>query len=91
MMRTHNYMMRPHNILLAALLAAGCYSPTPPAGAYRCSTADNSCPSGQHCTCGLCVKSDDQAACAFALTASLPQSGVVGEHEQFPLTVQALR
>jgi hypothetical protein len=72
------------------LIGAGCYSPSPPAGAYRCSTADNSCPSGQHCTCGLCVKSDNQAACSFTLAASLPQGGVVGEHEQFALSVQAL-
>lgn len=75
----------------AAVAVAGCYSPHPAAGAYRCSAADNSCPSGQHCTCGLCVKSDDQAACAFALTATLPDTGVVGEHDQFPLSIQALR
>jgi hypothetical protein len=36
------------------------------------------------------VKSDDQAACSFTLTASLPQSGTVGEHEQFSLAVQAI-
>lgn len=71
--------------------AAGCYAPSPPPGAYRCSEADNSCPSGQHCTCGLCVKSDDQAACAFNVAASLPQGGVVNEHDQFPLTITALR
>ncbi|HWE29168.1 MAG TPA: hypothetical protein VHB97_14265, partial [Polyangia bacterium] len=83
--------MRVHNIALAALFVVGCYSPSPPAGAYRCSTADNSCPSGQHCTCGLCVKSDNQAACSFTLAASLPASATVGEHEQFPITVQALQ
>lgn len=75
---------------LAALCAIGCYNPTPPPGAYRCSTADNSCPSGQHCTCGLCVKSDNQAACSFNLTATLPASGTVGEHEQFSIAVQAI-
>ena len=88
-MRSHNIVMRAHNILLASLLVAGCYNPSPPAGSYRCSTADSSCPSGQHCTCGLCVKSDDQAACAFTLVATLPASGAVGEHEQFALSVQA--
>ncbi|HEY2748736.1 MAG TPA: hypothetical protein VGL86_29150 [Polyangia bacterium] len=76
--------------LLACCALGGCYQPTPPAGAYRCSTADSSCPSGQHCTCGLCVKSDDQAACSFSLAATLPSSGTVGEHEQFSLAVQAL-
>ncbi|MGZ3426674.1 MAG: hypothetical protein ACXVCV_08500, partial [Polyangia bacterium] len=35
-------------------------------------------------------KSDNQAACSFTLTASLPASGTVGEHEQFPISVQAL-
>ena len=76
-------------LLLALFGAAGCYSPAPAAGAYRCSAADNSCPSGQHCTCGLCVKSDDQAACSFSLAATLPASGTVGEHEQFALSISA--
>ena len=89
-MHAHNIVMRPHHLLLAALFAVGCYSPSPPPGAYRCSTADNTCPSGQHCTCGLCVKADNQAACSFTLQATLPQSGTVGEHEQFPLSVQAV-
>jgi hypothetical protein len=78
-------------LLLAVLVTVGCYSPSPPAGSYRCADVDNTCPTGQHCTCGLCVKSDDQAACAFALQASLPASGTVGEHEQFSLSVQAKR
>src|SRR6478609_4645129 len=81
--------MRAHGFVLAGLLVSGCYSPSPPAGAYRCSTADSSCPSGQHCTCGSCVKSDNQAACSFAISATLPQSGTVGEHEQFSISVQA--
>ncbi len=78
------------SLVAASLLAVGCYSPSPPAGAYRCSTADDACPSGQHCTCGLCVKSDDQAACGFTLSATLPAGGTVGEHEQFALSLQAL-
>jgi hypothetical protein len=77
--------------VLTLLAASGCYSPSPAPGSYRCSAADNACPSGQHCTCGLCVKSDDQAACSFKLT---PQAGVGGnaveEHQPFGLTVQAL-
>ena len=85
-MRARNLLV----VLFGVLLAAGCYSPSPPAGAYRCSTADNSCPSGQHCTCGLCVKSDNQAACSFNLMATLPASGTVGEHEQFSIAVQAI-
>jgi hypothetical protein len=76
--------------LLACVAVVGCYSPSPPAGAYRCSTADSSCPSGQHCTCGLCVKADNQAACSFTLGTSLPASGTVGEHEQFGVSIQAL-
>jgi hypothetical protein len=76
-------------LCLFSLVAIGCYSPSPPAGAYRCSTADNSCPSGQHCTCGLCVKSDNQAACSFTLDATLPAGGTVGEHEQFAISIQA--
>jgi len=90
MMRAHNFMMRAHNLALATLFVVGCYSPSPPAGAYRCAMADSSCPSGQHCTCGLCVKSDNQAACSFTLATSLPASGIVGEHEQFAISIQAL-
>jgi hypothetical protein len=84
-MRAHNFAA----LLAAGALAAGCYAPSPPAGAYRCAAADNSCPSGQHCTCGLCVKSDNQAACSFNLTATLPAGGTVGEHEQFAIAIQA--
>jgi hypothetical protein len=36
------------------------------------------------------VKSDNQAACSFTLSASLPTSGTVGEHEQFALSMQAI-
>lgn len=75
-------------------MAIGCYSPSPPPGAYRCSAADNSCPSGQHCTCGLCVKSDDQAACSFKVEVPSPQSGLkhptFNEHQAFAVTVTAL-
>ena len=58
------------NLRERAAAVMGCYNPTPPPGSYRCSTADQSCPSGQHCTCGLCVKSDDQAACGFGVDSS---------------------
>jgi hypothetical protein len=76
-------------LLFVAATAAGCYSPTPAAGSYRCSTADQSCPSGQHCTCGLCVKTDDQAACAFGVDSSA--ATMVNEHEQFTVTITAYR
>jgi hypothetical protein len=73
----------------ALLLCAGCYSPTPPSGAYRCSTADSACPSGQHCVCGLCVNHDQDAACKFSVDAGKTKS--VSEHESFPVTVSALQ
>jgi hypothetical protein len=75
--------------VLSACTAIGCYSPSPPAGAYQCSAADKSCPSGQHCTCGLCVKSDDQAACSFAVDSSAATT--VNEHQAFPITITAYR
>jgi hypothetical protein len=73
------------------LLAAGCFSPNVPSGGYLCSANDQACPSGQHCTCGLCVTSDDQAACA--LDVSVDTGGAeelsVREHESFSVTLQA--
>jgi hypothetical protein len=72
---------------LAALALAGCYNPSPPGGSYRCSTADQACPSGQHCTCGLCVKHDAEAACGFKVDAQSPLNVV--EHQAFSLTVTA--
>ncbi|MDB4964580.1 MAG: uncharacterized protein JWN44_269 [Myxococcales bacterium] len=72
-----------------ALAGSGCYNPSPPAGSYRCGTADRECPSGQHCTCGLCVKSDDQAACAFGVDSSAATT--VNEHEAFAVTITAYR
>jgi hypothetical protein len=73
--------------VLTLLMSAGCFNPSPPAGAYRCSAIDNTCPSGQHCTCGLCVNQDTQAACSFTVKSS--QNAVL-EHQQFDVTVQAL-
>jgi hypothetical protein len=78
---------------LAALAAAawGCYSPSPPTGAYRC--PDNVCPSGQHCTCGLCVYKDSEAACKLTVDASGGGSSAptVNEHQQFPVNLAALQ
>ena len=74
----------------AACTTAGCFNPSPPAGAYRCSAADSSCPGGQHCTCGLCVKSDDQAACAFAIDSGATTT-MVNEHDRFPVTITAFK
>ncbi len=76
--------------LAAALALAGCYSPSPPTGAYLCG-ADGACPSGQHCGCGLCVAKDSDAACSFTL--SFPKDGAtptVNEHQPLSLTVTAL-
>lgn len=73
---------------LWVLVLVGCYNPNPPPGAYRCSASDRACPSGQHCTCGLCVKNDDQAACGFTVDVS---KRVVDEHESFQLDVHALK
>src|SRR5688572_21833035 len=39
-------------VALALLVAAGCYNPSPPAGA-PCSD-DNGCPTGQACVGGFC-------------------------------------
>jgi len=78
-------------IALASLVLAGCYNPSPPDGAYLCSTGDQACPSGQHCTCGQCVKKDSSAACSFQLTtAAAPQKLDVDEHEPFALQIAAL-
>jgi hypothetical protein len=79
--------------LFACLLIAGCYSPSPPDGAYTCSSVDSACPSGYHCTCGLCVKKDDDAACSFAVTFDGQLAGekiTVSEHEPVAVTIQAL-
>ncbi len=87
-------MLRCTLILSMLLGIGGCYNPSPPAGAYRCATLGDGgsdvCPSSQHCTCGLCVKSDSEAPCAFALDAK--QKGVdptVNEHQPFPVTITA--
>jgi hypothetical protein len=72
---------------LIALAIAGCYSPKPPSGAYRCSTADNACPSGQHCVCNLCVDHDQDAACKFSV--DVAQTKSVSEHQSFPVTITA--
>ncbi len=76
---------------MLVLLTAGCFSPSVPSGGYLCSPADNSCPPGQHCTCGLCVAHDSDAACKLGL--NLDTGGAsqltIHEHESFALTVQA--
>jgi hypothetical protein len=74
-------------IVVLALLLAGCYDPSPPDGAYLCSAGDQACPSGQHCTCGQCVKHDEAAACGFQVMAAETD---VREHEAFAVTIRAL-
>jgi hypothetical protein len=83
----HGLYIHARIAVFAALGAIGCYSPSPPAGAYRCSSADSSCPTGQHCTCGLCVNQDSQAACGFTIST---MTTTVNEHETFDITLQAL-
>jgi hypothetical protein len=79
-------------LAIAALFFAGCYSPSPPDGAYLCSSSDQACPSGQHCTCGQCVKKDSAAACSFTVTTPAPDGKKldVDEHEQFALQIAAV-
>jgi hypothetical protein len=65
---------------------AGCFSPKVPSGGYLCA-ADQICPSGQHCSCGLCVNHDSDAACSF--TVDVGTVTTIHEHEQFMLTLTA--
>ena len=78
--------------LSVSLMFSGCYDPHPPGGAYLCSPDDHGCPTGQHCTCGLCVNQDSQAACRFTISdnASGAQKLTVLEHQSFPITISAL-
>ena len=75
-----------------AIVLSGCYAPSPPDGAYSCG-ADDGCPSGYHCTCGLCVRKDSSAACSFSFSFDSVPSGqklTVDEHQSFAVTVRAL-
>lgn len=77
--------------VIALLLAAGCFNPSPPAGSYLCSAVDDACPSGQSCECGLCVNDKTEAACAFRIdTAASGGTLTVAEHQPFSITVNAL-
>src|SRR5581483_1399249 len=76
--------------LIAAICLGGCYSPSPPAGAYLCGP-DDACPSGQHCKCGQCVNQDSQAACSFDISfPGVTGAPLVAEHQKFPVALQAL-
>src|SRR5262245_7351262 len=77
------------SLLLVVPLAA-CFNPSPQSGAYRCDPSDKGCPPGQHCTCGLCVKQDSDAACSFKVELGTGVSRGVNEHQQFPVTITAL-
>ena len=57
-------------LLFGCMFLVGCYAPSPPSGAYLCA-ADGTCPSGQHCVCGLCVNHDGDAACGFSVDATI--------------------
>src|SRR5262249_15327683 len=76
-------------VVAGALLSASCYSPSPPSGTYKCSSGDSSCPSNQHCTCGLCVRKESEAPCSFRLELGQSQP-MVFEHQSFPVTITAL-
>lgn len=80
-------------LLALGLGIAGCYDPNPPGGAYLCASGDHACPSGQHCTCGLCVTEDSQAACGFSIDdqAAAKSKLLVSEHQSFPITIHALQ
>jgi hypothetical protein len=81
--------MRSSLTLALALSGAGCFNPSPPPGSYRCSEIDNACPVDQHCTCGSCVRHDDEAPCSFKLDAHPPASGTVEEHQPFTVGIRA--
>jgi hypothetical protein len=84
-------LRRARALLLPLVLVAACYSPSPPPGSYRCGAADQACPRGQHCSCGLCVEHEDEAACSFLVAAAAgTDANAVEEHAPFALTVQAL-
>jgi hypothetical protein len=76
--------------LVAALAALGSCQPTPPPGSYLCSPEDLACPGSQHCTCGLCVDRDSQAACSLEVTAAVDAATPPSEHQSFGLTITAL-
>src|SRR5262249_23551660 len=71
------------------VLLVGCYAPNPQSGSYRCS-ADGVCPVGPHCSCGLCVNQDTDAACSFSVDATAAGAGVA-EHQSFNVTIKALQ
>lgn len=81
-------MLRCKIILALTAALAGCYAPSPPGGAYRCGP-EGDCPSGQHCTCGLCVNQDAQAACGLTIDVSQAPDPVE-EHAGFTITLHAL-
>src|SRR3954452_22750112 len=74
---------------LVVLLAA--CDPAVPSGGYLCSASDHACPGGQHCTCGLCVNHDSEAACTFDV--SVDSAGAdqltVREHQPFDVHILA--
>ncbi|HWE26768.1 MAG TPA: hypothetical protein VHB97_02145 [Polyangia bacterium] len=74
-------------LVVATMLLIGC-APDLPTGGFRCSVEDSACPTGQHCSCGLCVKQDHEAACSFDVAVDgAPLT--VREHQPFRITVSA--
>jgi len=73
-------------LLLAPSVALLACAPSVPTGGFRCSTSDQACPGGQHCTCGLCVAHDREAACGFDVQVD---TGTVREHQPFSVSITA--
>jgi hypothetical protein len=72
-----------------AIFLIGCFSPNVPSGGYLCSPMDSACPSDQHCTCGLCVKDDQEAACKFVVDTGTTSELTIHEHEKFHVNLSA--
>jgi|GEM_PF-3508322 len=75
-------------VLVASVVASGCYAPNPPSGAYECAS-DGACPTSQSCVCGMCVRNPKDAVCNLKIETSSASLSVV-EHQAFPITVTAL-
>ena len=76
--------------VVVSLSLSGCYKPNAPGGSYLCGVG-NACPDGLSCKCGLCVASEDEAACSFEISAADgSRSMSIEEHQTFDVVVNAL-
>lgn len=53
--------MRGSSLALLVLLAAGCWTPNPPDGAFACNPSGKACPDGYSCVAGSCWKNGHAA------------------------------